>query len=196
MNRQEHLPALRRIIQRFVLIPEPDQLVLSVPFADVDAEFDQCLIYYIPERIRLRSIGSALNRDCPLVVIIAGRTPGAVLLFHIQSHPAVPVYAVVAGCLRGLLLKPFSQAFRRTLAHHAMRRDPVNAVRPLPGMVRRKLLINHHRTVRVCHYSSPSFSSFFSLLSCSCSSTLWSFVGIGSPRYAAFSTRLSPSLEI
>ena len=197
MNRQDHLTVLRSIVQRLVLIPKPDQLVLTVTLTDINAELDQSLIHNILESIRFRSIGSTLNRNCPLVIGITGRTPGTVLFLNIHPDTPILVDAVITGCLCAALCEPVSQTFRCTLTHNTMRRDSVNRHRPLPGMVRTQLRISHHRTVRVCHYSSPSFfSSSFSALSWSCSNTLCSFVGIGSPRYAAFSTSDNPSLEI
>src|SRR5699024_4172353 len=161
----DHLAALRRIIQRLVLIPEPDQLVLAVTFADVDAELDQRLIHHIPESIRLCGIGSALDCDRPLVIGITGSTPGAVLLFHVQADTSVLVDAVITGCFCGGFGKPVSKSLYRTLAHHAVRRDAVNTVRPLPRMIRTELFICHHRTICKCHYSSPTFPSVSEVLS-------------------------------
>lgn len=45
MYGQDHLAGLRRVIQSFILIAEPDQLVLSVSLADIHAQLDKCLIY-------------------------------------------------------------------------------------------------------------------------------------------------------
>ena len=50
---------------------------------------------------------------------------------------------------------------------------------------------NDQRAVRIGH----QVSSFPPSRSCSCSRTAFSFSGIGSPRCAAFSSRLTPSLE-
>ena len=173
VNRQDHLPALRRIIQCLILIPEPNQLILAVALADIDTELNQLLINDIPECIRLCSIGSTLNRNRPLVIGVTGRAPGTVLLFHIHPDTPVLVNAVVAGCLCATLCKPVTKTFSCTLAHNTMRRDPVDRHCPLSGVVRTQLRISHHRTIGISHYSPPSFfsstaslpSSSFSLLS-------------------------------
>ena len=101
MNREDHLIRLRAVVQRLVLITEPDQLLLSVPLADIHAEGDQLLIHHIAESVRLRSIGSTLDGDCPLVVRVAGTVPGAILLLHIQPDAAILIDSVVGACLRG-----------------------------------------------------------------------------------------------
>ncbi len=83
-----------------------------------------------------------------------------------------------------------------------VRRYSVNLLRSQSGMVRTEQRIRHQRTITVSHNHSPSSSSSDassetpSLLSCSCSSTSFIFCGIGSPRCPAFSSKLTPSLEI
>ena len=135
MHRQHHLISFRRIIHRLILIPKPQQFLFSVPPTDIHAERNQLLIHYIPERIRLFRIGCALDGNGPLVIGIRGRTPGAVLLLHIQADPSVLVNAIIAGCFCGRLGEPFSKPLRTALPHHTVGRNAVNAVRPLPGVV-------------------------------------------------------------
>lgn len=56
MHRQDHLPGFRLVVQRLVLIAKPNEFVLTVTLADINAELDECLIHNIPESIRLRCI--------------------------------------------------------------------------------------------------------------------------------------------
>ena len=87
MDGQHHLARLRLIGESFVLIAEPQEFRLAVTLTDIHAQLDERLIYNVAECIRLRSIGRALDGDCPLVVGIGGRTPGAVLLLpHTSRH--------------------------------------------------------------------------------------------------------------
>ena len=156
MDGQHHLIRLRTVVQRLVLIAKPDQLLLSVPLADIHAEGDQLLIHHIAESVRFRGIGGALDGDGPLVVRIAGTAPGAVLLLHIQSHTTILIDAVVGTCLRGAFRKPVSQSFRAALADHTVRRDAVDAVCPLPGVIRAQFLIGYQSAVRISHRFLPS----------------------------------------
>ena len=96
---QYHLIRLRIVVQRFRLIPKPEQLGFAVALADVYAEFDERLVDNVLERIRLGTVTGTLDGDGPLVVGIGRRTPGAVLLFHVHTDPSVCANAVVAACL-------------------------------------------------------------------------------------------------
>ena len=85
--------------------------------------------------IRLCGIGRALDGDRPLVVGAGGGTPGAVFLLHIHSHTTVHADAIVAACLSGSRQEDIAQRLHRALPHHAVGRNAVDAVRPLPGVV-------------------------------------------------------------
>ena len=191
MDGQHHLAGCRGIVQRLVLVAEPDELGLSVAFADIHAKGDEFLIDHCLECIRLRVVRRALDGDRPLVVCVGGGTPGAVLLLHDKRHTPVAADAVVAGRLLGGRREDAAERLNGALTDYAVRRDAVDAVRSLPGVVRAEFGIVHEWTVCVCHYSSPSFPA----RSCSCASTSFSFSGMGSPRWAEFSSRLTPSLE-
>ena len=132
MDRKDHLSGLRSVSQRLILIPKPDELVLSVALADIDAELDQRLVDNIPEGVGLRGIGGALDRDGTLVVGVAGGTPAAVFLLNVKADAAILVDTIVAGRLRGGLGKPTAQPLRCALANNTVRRDPVNTVSALP----------------------------------------------------------------
>ena len=191
MDGQHHLVGGGSVVQRLVLVAEPDEFGLAVALADVHAKGDELLIDHILKRIRLRVVGRALDGDRPLVVCVGGGTPGAVLLLHDKRHTPIAADAVVAGRLLGSRREDAAERLNGALTDYAVRRDAVDAVRPLPGVVRAEFGIVHERTVCVCHYSSPSFPA----RSCSCASTSFSFSGMGSPRWAEFSSRLTPSLE-
>ena len=173
VDRQDHLVGLWRVGQRRILIAQPQELLLTVALADVHTELDQCLIDLIPESVGLRGIGGTLDGHSPLVVFFAGGAPAAVFLLHIHADTSIRADAIVAGSLSRGRFKDTAQRLHRTLADHTVRRDAVNTVRPLAGMVGAQLGVDHHRAVRVCHYSSPPFSA----RSCSCSSTAFSFSG-------------------
>ena len=99
MNRQDHFVCLRGIVQRFVLIPQPQQLALAVVLADIHTEFDERGVHRIPERIGMLAVAGAFDGDCPLVVLPAGRTPGTVLFFDTKRHTTVIANSVVTAGL-------------------------------------------------------------------------------------------------
>ena len=132
--------------------------------------------------------------DSPLIVGAAGRTPRAVLLLHAKGDLPILSDAIIAAGLSGRAGKTSADALRRQLANHTVGCDPVNRMRPLPGVVGAEFCVRYKGTVCVSHYSLPSFP--FSALSWSCSNTVLIFSGIGSPRCPAFSSRLTPSLEM
>lgn len=105
-----------------------------------------------------------------------------------------PVYTVVGRCLHGGLGESVSKIICRTLTDHAVRRDAIDGMSPLPGVIRAEFGVSHHRTVRISHYSLSSFPSVSR--SWICYSTAFSFSGTGSPRCAAFSVSDTPSLEM
>ena len=79
MNGQYHLIRCRGVIERFVLIPQPKELLLAITLTDVGTEFDKRVIDRTVHGIRLTHIAGTFDGDCPLVIGIAGRTPAAVL---------------------------------------------------------------------------------------------------------------------
>ena len=202
MYGNEHFIRLRLIVQRLIFITKPEQFFLSISSADILTQINQTLINHLLHSIRLRPVRSALNRHSPLIIRITGSTPGAILLFHIQSDPAILINAIIRRSLGRRFMKPVSQTFCCTLTYYTVRRYSVNLLRSQSGMVRTEQRIRHQRTITVSHNHSPSSSSSDassetpSLLSCSCSSTSFIFCGIGSPRCPAFSSKLTPSLEI
>ena len=194
MDSQHHLIRLRGIVERLILIPQPEKFLLPIPFADVRTQFHEGIVNSSGHCVGMIQIAGALNGDCPLVIGAAGRTPGAVLLLYAKGDLSVFPDAIIAAGLSGRTGKTSADALRRQLADHTMGRDPVNGMRPLPGMIRAKFCVRYEGTVCVSHYSLPSFP--FSALSWSCSNTVLIFSGIGSPRCPAFSSRLTPSLEM
>src|SRR5699024_9875703 len=139
-------------------------------------------------------IAGTLDSDSPLVVGVTGRTPGAVLFLHAKGDLPILSDTIITAGLSGRAGKASADALCRQLADHAMGRDPVNGMCPLPGVVGAEFCVRYKGTVCVSHYSLPSFP--FSALSWSCSNTVLIFSGIGSPRCPAFSSRLTPSLEM
>ena len=157
MDSQNHLVRFRRVVQRLGLIAEPEQLRLSVALADVGAKLDEPLVHHILKSVRLGVVAGTLDGDGSLVVGCGRRTPGAVFLFHIHSDPPVDTDAVVAACLPRGRQKDVAQRFHGALTHHAVRRDAVNAVGALSGVVRTELGVGHQRAVRVSHIIRPPF---------------------------------------
>ena len=139
MDGQHHLVGCRAVVQRLIFVSEPQELLLSVPLADVNAKGDELLVDHILESVRSRGIGSALDGDCPLVVCIGGGTPRAVLLLDIHSDSAIYADAVVAAGLPGCGQKNPAQGLYAALTHYAVWRDAVNGVRALAGVIRTEL---------------------------------------------------------
>ena len=154
MNSQDHLVCCRSVVEGFILVAQPQELLLAVTFADIDAELNERVIYGAVHRIRLIHVAGTFDGDCSLVIGIAGRAPAAVLLLHTQRNPAVRANAIVAAGLTGRAGKTSANALRRKLTYHAMRRDAVNAVCSLPGMVRGEFGINNEWTIGVSHIDS------------------------------------------
>ena len=127
------------IVQRLIFVAEPQELLLSVPLADVDAEGDELLVDHILESVRSRGIGSALDSDRPLVVGIGGGAPRAVLLLDVHTDAAILSNAIVAAGLPGCGQKNPAQGLYAALTHHAVRRDAVNGVSALAGVIRTEL---------------------------------------------------------
>ena len=151
MDGQNHLIRCRRIVQRLVLVPQPEQLCLTISLADIGAKLDQRSVHGTVHRIRVGQVAGALNGDGALVVCCTGRAPTSVLLLDTERHTAVLADAVVATSLTARAGEAAADALGRELTHHAMRRDAVDAVRSLSRMVRTELRVNHHGAVGVCH---------------------------------------------
>ena len=154
---QHHLVRLRSVVQRLGLIPQPEQLRLAIALADVGAKLDESLVHHILESVRLGVVAGTLDGDSSLVVGCGGGAPGAVFLFYIHPDPAVHANAVVTACLPGHRKKDVAQCFHTALTHHAVRRDAVNAVGTLPGVVRAEFGVGHQGAVRVSHIIRPPF---------------------------------------
>ena len=134
VNRQDHLVLRRLVIQRLLFAAQPEQPGLAVPAADVHAQVDQPLVYRIVERIRMELIAGALDRDGPLVVRRGAGAPAAAVFRHAQHHAPVGSDAVVAGGLRGGVVEAGADRLDGQLPDHAVRCDPVDRHRPLPGI--------------------------------------------------------------
>ncbi len=143
VDSQNHLIGFRGIVQRLGLIAQPEQLRLAVALADVGAKLNEPLVHHILESVRLGVVAGAFDSDCSLVISVGRGTPGAVLLLHIHPDPTIHTNAVVAACLPGCRQKDVTQRFHRALTHHAVRRDAVNAVGALPGVVRAEFGVRH-----------------------------------------------------
>ncbi len=153
MYGQHHLVGFRCVIARFRFVSKPEQFGFSVALANVHAELDERLIHNILERIRFGGVGGALDGDGSLVVGIGGGTPGTIFLLHIHTDSTICANSVVATCLLGSGKKDVAKRLHRALTHHTVRRDAVDRVCSLPGVVG----VGHHGTVRVSHLSFPHF---------------------------------------
>ena len=69
---QHTFPRFRGICKALCLILNPEDFCQPVTFANINTQFDQLFVYDIFKRIRLFCIRGTLNRDCPLVICIAG----------------------------------------------------------------------------------------------------------------------------
>lgn len=99
MDGQNHLIALRTVVQRFRFVSKPEQLGFAVALTDINAELDERPVDDVLERIRLGAVAGALDGDGSLVVGCGRGAPRAVFLFHIHTDSAVRPDAVVAACL-------------------------------------------------------------------------------------------------
>ena len=79
VNGQHHFICRRSIVECLIFITQPQELLLAVTFADIDAELNERVIYGAVHRIRLIHVAGTFDGDRPLVIGIAGRTPAAVL---------------------------------------------------------------------------------------------------------------------
>ena len=100
------------------------------------AKLDQFSIYSVVECIRMCGIAGTLDCDRTLVIRIRGRTPGTVLFFHIHAHSTIHADTILTGSLSGNRSKNITQSLYRALTDHTMRRDTVNDMGSLPGMIR------------------------------------------------------------
>ena len=151
MNGQHHFICRRSIVECLIFITQPQELLLPITLADINAELDKRVIYGTVHGIRLIHVAGAFDGDRPLVIGIAGRTPAAVLFFDTKRHTAVCADAVVAACLTARAGEAAADAFRRKLTDHTMRCDTVDAVCPLSGMVRGELSVNNEWTIGISH---------------------------------------------
>lgn len=80
MNGHHHLTGLGGIGERLCLVPEPEQLLGSVPAADVRNKVEKGCVGFVRDGIRLFVVAGRLDGDGTVVVGGAGGTPGAVPL--------------------------------------------------------------------------------------------------------------------
>ena len=151
VDRQNHLVRLRDIVQRFVLIPQPQQHLLAVPLADIDTEFHKAVVDRIAKRIGVSLIAGAFDSDGSLIVFPAGRTPGTVLFFDTKRHTAVIADAIVAACLSVGANETAADTLCRKRPNYAMRSNSVDTVGSLPGMVRAEFGVDYEWTVCISH---------------------------------------------
>lgn len=152
VDSQHHLIRFRRVVQRLGLVRKPEQLFLAIALADVGAEFNKGLIDFAVHGVGRGGIAGALDGDRTLVILPAGRTPGAVLLLHTERNPAIRANAVVAAGLTVRADEAVADAFSGGLSHNAVGRDPVNAVRSLTRVVGAEFGVCHQRAVGIGHY--------------------------------------------
>ena len=141
MDRKEHLSGFRLISQSLVLVADPQQLCLAVSPTDVHAQLDQLCIDRVIKSVRGRLVRGALDRDRSLIIGFARGAPGALSLIDDQSNPPVAPDRIVARRLFARLREHASKGFDRQLANHAVRRDAVDRMCPLPGIVRAQFRI-------------------------------------------------------
>lgn len=154
MDGEYHLIRLRRVIQRLILIPQPEKFLLPISFADVCTQFHEGIVNGGGHCVRMIQIAGALNGDSPLVVGAAGRTPGAVLLLHTKCNLPILSDTIIAAGLSGWAGKTSADALRRQLADHAVGRDPVNGMRPLPGVIGAEFCFKRWLSTADCPYNS------------------------------------------
>ena len=70
------------IDQRLILISQPENSLFSIPPADVRTQFHEGIVNGSSHYVGMIQITGALNGDSPLVIVIAGSIPGAILLLH------------------------------------------------------------------------------------------------------------------
>ena len=151
MDGKNHFIRSWVIIEGLRLVRQPQELLLSVPLADVYAEGNERRIRFIAESVGVSGVRRNLNGDSPLVVFLAGRTPGAVLFLHDQGDPAISADAVIAACLPAGRLEYLRNTLRRGLSDHTVGRNSINRMSSLPGMVRAQFGVRHQRAVRISH---------------------------------------------
>ena len=86
MNSQDHLVCCRSVVEGFILVAQPQELLLAVSLADIHAEPDEGLIHRVPEGVRLLGVRGALDGDSPVIIGAVGGAPGTVLLLYIQAN--------------------------------------------------------------------------------------------------------------
>ena len=147
MDGEYHLIRLRGIVERLILISQPEKFLLSVPLADVRTQFHEGIINSVGHCVGMIQIAGTLDGDGPLVIGVAGRTPRAVLFLYAKGDLSILSDAIVTAGLSGRAGKASADALRRQLADHTVGSDPVNGMRPLPRVVRAKFCVRYKGTV-------------------------------------------------
>ena len=79
MNSQDHLVCCRSVVEGFILVAQPQELLLAVTFADIDAELNERVIYGAVHRIRLIHVAGTFDGFLILVMMFAlGRSTAEV----------------------------------------------------------------------------------------------------------------------
>lgn len=159
MNRQHHLICRRGVIESFILVRQPNEFRFPVALADVSAELDETGVDRIVHRVRVEVVAGALDGDSSLVILPAGRTPAAVLFLDTKRHSAILADAVVAACLTARIDEAPTDAFRTQPTNDTVGCDAVDAVGPLPGMVRAEFRVCHKWAVRTVNKKNVQSST-------------------------------------
>ena len=146
MYRQHHFIELRFIGEGLILITQPQELALAVTLTNINAQVHEGRIHSVIERIRSSIVGRTLDGDGLLVVLATGRTPRTVFLLNAHRDTTVSADTVATRLSRGAD-KTATDTLCGELTHYAVRRDTVNRMGSLPGMVRGELGVDHQRTV-------------------------------------------------
>ena len=72
MDGEYHLIRLRGIVERLILISQPEKFLLSVPLADVRTQFHEGIINSVGHCVGMIQIAGTLDGDGPLVIGVAG----------------------------------------------------------------------------------------------------------------------------
>ena len=123
------------VIQRLILIPQPEKFLLPISFTNVRTKFHEGIVNGYGHCIGMIQIAGTLDSNSPLVVGAAGRTPRAILLLHAKCNLPILSDTIITAGLSGGTGKTSADALRCQLTDHTVGRDPVNGMCPLTGMI-------------------------------------------------------------
>ena len=132
VNGHHHLTRLGGVGEGLRLVPEPEQLLGSVPAANIRHQVQKRGIGRSRDLVGVLGLAGRLNGDGAVIVGPAGGTPAPVLFLHAQADGAVMPHNVVAGSavVRVVLGKGpgVAAALRRHLTDETMDADGVDFV--------------------------------------------------------------------